>query len=217
MSYHWAERARALPIVEFHDVRAEPGAGGRYLGLQERLAPALAASGGTPLGQFAIAGHPERLLVLRGFPSLADRRRALLAFHEGTAWATERAAAADLTRAARVMLTRTVAPPDGLRPIRAGAGVVALVSELRFAEQIGSYHLWLRLLLRKAGLDPLAAFATLEAANDVPAVPVVRNRTQHIALLPRGDPPPALPPELRDMVRFPPEALTLAPAAQFVW
>ena len=40
-------------------------------------------------------------------------------------------------------------------------------------EQIGNYHLWLRLLLRKAGMDPVAAFATLEAVNDVPAVPVV--------------------------------------------
>ena len=67
--------------------------------------------------------------------------------------------------------------------MRPGEPLTALISELRFPEQIGNYHLWLRLLLRKAGIDPLAAFATLEAVNDVPAVPVVRNRSQHIALM----------------------------------
>jgi len=73
------------------------------------------------------------------------------------------------------------------------------------------------LLLRKAGLDPLAAFATLEAANDVPAVPVLRNRTHHIALLPAGGKVPDLPPELRNALRFSPEILELEPALSLVW
>ena len=46
-------------------------------------------------------------------------------------------------------------------------------------------------------MDPFAAFATLEAVNDVPAVPVVRNRSQHIALMAVSGHPPKLPPELR--------------------
>ena len=156
MTQHWTGMTAALPIVELHDVRAERQRAGAYVRLGERLAPALMASGGMPLGQFAVSGHPDRLVALRGFADVAARHRALSRFHAGTAWAGERQAAADLTRAASVMLLRTIAPADGLRPLRGDNGVVAFISELRFAEQVGSYHLWLRLLLRKAGLDPLA-------------------------------------------------------------
>jgi hypothetical protein len=66
-------------------------------------------------------------------------------------------------------------------------------------------------------MDPFASFATLEHVNDVPAVPVVRNRSQHIALMRADGPIPQLPPELRGMVRFPPEMLSLEPALSLVW
>ena len=115
------------------------------------------------------------------------------------------------------MLTRTIAPAEGVRPNRPGEQLVAMISEVRFPEQIGNYHLWLRLLLRKAGMDPLAAFATLEAVNDVPAVPVVKNRSQHVVLMRSSGPPPELPPELRGMLRFAPEILGLEPALSLVW
>ena len=75
----------------------------------------------------------------------------------------------------------------------------------------------LRLLMRKAGIDPVAAFATLESVNDVPSMPVIRNRTHHIALLPQGGGVPHLPSELRDMLRFPPEILSLSPVPALVW
>ena len=90
---------------------------------------------------------------------------------------------------------------------------------LKIHEQfdIPVWLLWLRLLLRKAGMDPVAAFATLEAVNDVPAVPVVKNRSQHIALMRSSGPPPELPPELRGMVRYAPEILMLEPALSLVW
>jgi len=42
---------------------------------------------------------------------------------------------------------------DGLRQTRPGDRLVAMISEVKFAEQVGNYHLWLRLLLRKAGLE----------------------------------------------------------------
>lgn len=124
---------------------------------------------------------------------------------------------ATLVRDSSVILSRSLAASSATRPLRAGDGYTALVSELRFAEQIGNYHLWLRLMLRKAELDPLAAFATLESVNDVPAVPVIRNRTHHIAILPQGGGVPPLPAELRDMLRYPPEILGLSPAPALVW
>ena len=78
---------------------------------------------------------------------------------------------ADLVRQHSVMRMRAIRPESGIRPNRAGDPVVALVSELTFPEQIGNYHRWLRLLLRKAGRAPVAAFEPREAVHEVPAVP----------------------------------------------
>ncbi|MEO8758466.1 MAG: hypothetical protein ABI398_12040 [Devosia sp.] len=200
MNYQWMSQAAACPIVEFHDVRTEKFRSARYLARYETaLAGPLIAAGVVDLGQFTAQGHPERVVQVRGFASMLARRRALTAFHAGEDWAAHRAEAADLVREHSVMLMRAIRPESGIRPIRAGDPVVALISELKFPEQIGNYHLWLRLLLRKAGRDPVAAFATLEAVNvnDVPAVPVVRHRSQHIALLAGGGGIPDLPAELR--------------------
>jgi hypothetical protein len=221
MNFQWMAQSGPYPIVEFHDVRTEPGGADRYLARVEiPVSGHLAAHGhGGSLGQFAVARHPDRMLLMRGFQNLAVRRRALGAVCAEPGWARRRAESADLVRSGDIMLMRAITPESGVRPLRPGEGLVAMISEVRFAEQIGSYHLWLRLLLRKAGMDPLAAFATLEAINDVPAVPVVRNKSQHIALMriARGSGVPELPRELRDMLRFPPEVLTLEPALSPVW
>ena len=217
MNFQWLNQGAPCPIVEFHDIRTEKFRTDKYLDLlDDRLAAPLLAAGVMPIGQFRVWNHPERVLLLRGFASMPARRRALTNFHGGPGWAAHRAEATGLVRSAEVMLTRAIVPADGIRALKAGEPMMALVSEVRFAEQIGNYHLWLRLFLRKAGLDPLAAFATLEAVNDVPAVPIVKNRSQHIALMRQGD-LPALPPELRAMLRFAPEMLTLEPVKQLVW
>jgi hypothetical protein len=218
MNFQWLNQATACPVVEFHDIRCEKFRTDKYLALvEDRLAVPLAMASGSPLGQFRVENYPERVILVRGFASMPARRKALTEFHASEAWATHRRTATDLVRDETVLLTRAIRPEEGIRPIRAGEPVTALISEVRFPEQIGNYHLWLRLFLRKAGLDPLAAFATLEHVNDVPAVPVVRHRSQHIALLPSGGAVPALPMELRNMLRFPPETLRLEPAVSLVW
>ncbi|MEO6015058.1 MAG: hypothetical protein ABIQ30_15935 [Devosia sp.] len=209
MSMHWQGGNESFPIVEIHDVRTEKFRADRYLGLR--------AFGVPEIGQFRIAGEADRLISLRGFASMEARRKLLTEFHNGPDWAAQRREVADLTRSEEVVLTRAITPASGLRLTLPADGVQMLVSELRFPEQIGNYHLWLRLLLRKAGLDPIAAFATLESTNDVPAVPVVKNRTQHIALLRRGGAVSVLPRELRGMLRYAPEILTLEPALSLVW
>ena len=210
MNYQWLSASGPYPIVEFHDVRVEKFRSDRYLALDAGL-------GGADLGQFQAVGHPDRLIALRGFAGMESRRRALTAAHASPAWATQRRELADITRSRDVILTRAITPAEGTRPMRPGETYQALVSELRFPEQVGNYHLWLRLLLRKARLDPVAAFATLESANDVPAVPVTKNRTHHIALMRQGQRPPELPHELRGMLRYAPEMLVLEPAAVLVW
>ena len=218
MNELWQGLREQSPIVEFHDIRAESGSADRYLELAEGpLGDSFARSGGAMLGQFRVDLHKDRVIVLRGYPDMISRRQTLGRFHESLAWTRHRAEMASLERSAGVILTRAVAPSSGTRPLRYGEGYTLMISELRFPEQIGNYHLWLRLLLRKSGLDPAAAFATLESVNDVPAVPVVKNRTHHIALLQQGARVPQLPRELRDMLRYPPEILCLQPAAALVW
>lgn len=219
MNFQWMAQGGPFPIIEFHDIRTECGGAERYLDRVEiPVSGHLAAQGGAAsLAQFAVVRHPDRLMVLRGYASLPARRRALGAVFGDPDRAERRAESADIVRSSDVMLMRAVTPEAGIRPVGIAEGFTALISELRFPEQVGSYHLWLRLLLRKAGRDPVAAFATLEAVNDVPAQPVVRNRAQHIALMRLGGAVPELPRELRDMLRFPPEALTLEPALSPVW
>ena len=218
MNFHWINQSAACPVDEIHDIRTEKFKTDKYLTLVEkRLQPAFMATGGQVLGQFRVDNHPDRLILVRGFASMTTRRQALTAFHGGQDWGAHRSEAATLLRDQRVTLTRSIVPADGIKPIRPEERLTAMISEVRFAEQIGNYHLWLRLLLRKAGLDPVAAFATREAVNDVPAVPVVKNRSQHIALLRSGGRVPELPPELRAMVRYAPEILELEPAFALVW
>lgn len=218
MNFQWLNQATPCPVVEFHDIRCEKFRTDKYLGLVENgLAVPLAMAGASSLGQFRVENHPERVILVRGFASMPARRRALMQFHASEEWDAHRSTLADLVRDESVLLTRAIRPEEGIRPIRPGEAITALISEVRFPEQIGNYHLWLRLFLRKAGLDPLASFATLEHVNDVPAVPVVRHRSQHIALLPGGGGIPALPTELRNMLRFPPETLRLEPAVALVW
>ena len=218
MNFQWLAQNVPCPIVEFHDLRTEKFRSDRYLSLvEDRLTAPMLAAGGLPLGQFRVENHPDRVILLRGFQSTEARRRALTVFHASPDWTRHRADAASLLRDERVLLTRAIVPADGLRQTRPGDRLVAVISEVKFAEQVGNYHLWLRLLLRKAGLDPIAAFATLEAVNDVPAVPVVRHRSHHVALMRSSGGVPELPPELRGMLRYPAEILTLEPALALVW
>lgn len=218
MNFQWLSQNSPCPIVEFHDLRTEKFRSDKYLSLvEDRLTAPMLAAGGLPLGQFRVDNHPDRVVLMRGFHGTDARRRALAAFHASAGWTRHRAEAAGLLRDERVLLTRAIVPADGLRQTRAGDRLVAMISELKFPEQVGDYHLWLRLLLRKAGMDPIAAFATLEAVNDVPAVPVVRHRSHHVALMRFGGRVPELPPELRGMLRYAPEILTLEPAAALVW
>ena len=218
MNEIWQGLRGDSPIVELHDIRTERDGADRYLELIEGpLADSYVRNGGAMLGQFRVDLHDGRMIVLRGYADMIDRRQTLGRFHASPAWTRHRAEMSGLVRDHSVLLTRAVAPSSGTRPLRYGQGYTLMISELRMAEQVGNYHLWLRLLLRKAGLDPVAAFATLESVNDVPAVPVVKNRTHHVALLPQGGRVPPLPPALRDMLRFSPEILSLQPAAALVW
>jgi hypothetical protein len=210
MSYHWTEPGhRTLhPIVEFRRYTLHPGRRDRLIALfEEQLVAPQEAAGAGILGSFTVADAPDSFVWLRGFAHMRARQAALEAFYGGPVWAAHRDAAnACIADSDDVHLLRAVAPSTGLPAARAmapaeGRRYLAMLSELRFPEGIGNYHNWLRLFLRKEGMDPLASFATLLATNNFPRLPVHQDRSIHLALMPFSGRLPELPRELRAALR----------------
>lgn len=224
MNQHWNGReSRTLyPIVEIRRYTTRPGTRDRLIALfaEQLVAPQEAAGAGI-LGSFTVADAPDSFVWLRGFADMRARQAALEAFYGGPVWAAHRDAAnACIVDSDDVHLLRAVAPSTGLPAAVRGTApaegrrYLAMLSELRFPEGIGNYHNWLRLFLRKEGMDPLASFATLLATNNFPRLPVHQNRSIHLALMPFGGRLPELPRELRAALRRPPELMLLEPTAR---
>lgn len=220
MNQHWTEAASrtVYPIVEFRRDITRPGKRDRLIALfEERLVAPQEEAGARILGSFTVAGSPESFVWLRGFADMRARQAALEGFYDGPIWMAHREAAkASIADSDDVHLLRAVAPGSGL-PVTGEAPerrrYLAMLSELRFPEGIGNYHNWLRLFLRKEGMDPLASFATLLATNGFPRLPVHQNRSVHLALMAFTGRLPELPRELRAALRRAPELLVLEPTA----
>lgn len=226
MNYQWTATRTGSPIVELRHYTLHPGRRDELIDLFEReFVEPQEAAGAHVLGTFRVLGEPQSFVWLRGFADMPARRAALESFYGGEIWRAHRDAAnATMIDSDDVHLLRAIAPADGLpvsglRHPPAGTSWPArphglLVSELRYPELVGNYHLWLRLFLRKAGLDPVASFATLPAENNFPRLPVWANRPVHVALLTGSGPLPDLPPELGAMLKGPPRLVRLAPTAR---
>jgi hypothetical protein len=220
MTYQWLDGETDTPIVELRRYRLHAGKREALIDLFERefVAPQEAA-GARVLGTFRDAGGLDSFVWLRGFAGMAQRKAALEAFYDGPVWAQHRNAAnATMIDSDDVHLLRAINPQGGLKLSHLlrypGSGYTLLVSELRFAEMVGNYHLWLRLFLRKAGAAPIASFATLAAENNFPRLPVWQNRTVHVALLRSDVAVPPLPPDLRGWLRAEPETIRLSPTTK---
>jgi hypothetical protein len=220
MTYQWLNGETETPIVELRRYTLHPGQRETLIDLFERefVAPQ-EALGARVLGTFRVENAPDSFVWLRGFADMERRRQALEGFYGGPAWARHRDAAnATMVDSDDVHLVRAITPQGGLKLTDLmrypGHAYTLLVSELRFPELVGNYHLWLRLFLRKAGADPIASFATLPAENNFPRLPVWQNRTVHVALLRGAATVPELPRELRDALRGDPEIIRLTPTAK---
>ena len=225
MNYQWLRTEVETPIVELRRYRLHPGRRDELIELfEDKLIEPQEAMGARVLGTFRLEADPDCFVWLRGFTHMQARRAALEGFYGGAAWGSSRDAAnATMIDSDDVHLLRAVTPEGGLpagarlprRGERSGAiRYTLLLSELRYPEWVGQYHLWLRLFLRKADADPVASFATLPAENNYPRLPVWRNRHVHVALLKSAAPLPTLPAELGNMLRSPPERLVLSPTAR---
>ncbi len=224
MTYQWHEIDIETPVVELRRYRLRPGRRETLIGLFEaRFIEPQEAAGARILGTFRVDGDPDGFVWLRGFTHHAVRPGVLASFYGGPVWQANRDAAnATMIDSDDVHLLRAISPRAGLiapRLPRHGERLPALrhtlvISELRYPEWLGSYHLWLRLFLRKLGADPVASFATLMAENNYPALPVWRDRPVHVALIRSAAPLPALPTELGNMLRAAPEIVTLTPTAR---
>ena len=227
MNYQWTETGTHAPIVELRRYTLHPGRRDELISLfeQEFVEPQ-EALGARVLGTFRVEGAEQSFVWLRGFADMRARKAALEGFYGGDVWRAHRDAAnATMIDSDDVHLLRAIAPADGLpigglrRPPAGGERPAQpyglLVSELRYPEFVGNYHLWLRLFLRKAGRDPVASLATLAAENNFPRLPVWQNRPVHVALLAGDAVLPPLPPELGAMLRDgAPRLLCLAPTAR---
>ncbi len=225
MRFQWPAAQTETPIVELVSQHFATGERDRMVALFERqVADVQEALGASVLGSFTVAGQPDRFIWMRGFSDMAARRAALGRPNTGAGWPlvpdpyNAKPAPED-----EVHLLRAVTPEHGVAGLRRlprtgevidSQPYTLVISEVRYQEWIGSFHLWSRLFLRKAGADPLASFATLEQFNDLPEVPVSRDRTMHVALIAGDMPLPPLPSELRDRLRGEPEILTLVPTAR---
>lgn len=217
MTYQWIAQDTETPIIELRRYALHPGKRDALIELfEQKFIEPQEAVGAQVLGTFTVEQAADSFVWLRGFADMATRESALTQFYGGPVWKQHRDAAnATMIDSDDVHLLRAITPQGGLRlgdVMRyPGQRYTALISELRFPEMIGTYHLWLRLFLRKAGLDPIAAFATLPAENNFPALPVWQNRSVHVALLRTEAPVPDLPPDLTASLRQPPETLLLKP------
>lgn len=225
MNYQWLETDVDTPIVELRRYRLHPGQREALIKLfEERFIEPQEAVGAKVLGTFRADADPDAFVWLRGFSHMGARKAALEAFYEGATWRANRDAAnATMIDSNDVHLLRAIAPEGGLatggRLPRIGerSGAIRytlLLSEVRYSEWMGQYHLWLRLFLRKAGADPVASFATLPAENNYRRLPVWTNRHVHLSVLKSAAPIPELPTELRNMLRVEPERIVVSPTAR---
>jgi hypothetical protein len=222
MTFQWIANDVQTPVMELRRYTFQPGRRDDFIELfEERFIEAQEAVGARVPGMFRIDGVPDQLIWLRGFIHYEARRHALEGFYSSPIWTFYRDACnATLADNDDVHLLRAIAPEGGI-PITARRPSLGeqkpaqsfrlMISEPRFPEALGNYHLWLRLFLRKAGCDPIASFGTLPAANNYPRLPVWEQRPAHVALMPGNTEVPPLPLELRNMLKWSPEMLTLHP------
>ncbi len=188
-------------MVELRQYSLHPGARDRLISLFEReFVDNQDALGLQVLGIFIDADDPDRFVWLRGFASMAERRRGLEAFYGGPAWRRHREEAnATMIDSDDVLLLRPLTP----WPAPASSGIwQAVVCPLAAPADDA-----LRSALRQQTVTWLE---TEPAENDFPRLPV-RPGSWVLGLAPT---PLDIPPALHIRLAARPRRLQLLPTAR---
>lgn len=232
-------------IVELRQYTLQPGQRDVLVEVFEReFIETQEAVGMHVIGHFLDLDAPDRLVWLRGFPSMEARREALQAFYFGPVWQRHRSVAnATMIDSDNVLLLKPSRPDSGLTPATtprpgiggtapAGALCIGICTLTAPAEQGFATRFDERLapLLRQHGADVVACYSTEASENTFPRLPVregervfvwlarfddVAALDAHLAAL-RGNDAwhEALAAAMLDELEQPPELLRLAPTAR---
>jgi hypothetical protein len=176
------------PIVELRQYTLHPGMRDVLIDLFDReFIESQEALGMRIIGQFRDLDNPDRFVWLRGFRDMPARAQNLKSFYGGPVWKRHREAAnATMIDSDNVLLLRPARPASGFslknsdRPPPGGneiAGGLVVATIYYFngpveAEFTDFFERELKPVLTHTGASVLAYFATENAANNFPALPV---------------------------------------------
>src|SRR5213595_108425 len=158
------------PVVELRQYTLHSGKRDVLIDLFDReFVETQEAVGVKAIGQFRDLDHPDRFVLLRGFPDMTSRAKALTDFYGGPVWKAHREAAnATMIDSDDVLLLRPRTPVVGFPAARAEQSstmVVATICPRPLEPEVAP-------MLTEAGGRPLATLETEPAENGYPALPV---------------------------------------------
>ena len=169
-------------VVELRRYTLHPGARETLVDLfEEHLVEPQEELGMHVVGQFRDEAAPDAFVWLRGFRSMAERRRGLEGFYGGPVWRRHRDAAnATMIDSDDVHLLEPLHRGPGWPamgdPRAPSAAVFELTTVPLDAGGADRPDREAQAVLAALGRPPVAAFATLPAVNDFPALPVRPDR-----------------------------------------
>ncbi|MGH7564406.1 MAG: NIPSNAP family protein [Gemmatimonadota bacterium] len=174
-----------IRVVEFRNYRLRPGVREAFIDyFEEHFLDSQEELGMRVLGQFRLAGEPDRFVWVRGFEDMALRRKALEAFYGGPYWDRWKGPANDMMiEWDRVHLLRPregawglgdrvhdSPPPGRAEP----TGVMATFCRAASGGPDGALEERMGAALQDRGHTILGRFVTETAENDFPALPVIQ-------------------------------------------
>jgi hypothetical protein len=156
-------------VIELRQYNLHPGRRDELIELFDReFVESQEAVGMTVLGQFRDVNGPHRFVWLRGFNDLASRAQSLGAFYGGPVWTAHKDVAnATMVTFDDVLLLRPLTPLPAPGERGLGAAESRFVATIHLAETP-----WTAETFPKPDAPILAAFTTLYAENNFPALPI---------------------------------------------
>jgi hypothetical protein len=225
-------------ILELRRYQLHPGRRDDLIRLFDReFVESQESVGAQLIGQFRDLADPNQFVWLRGFADMASRAAALGGFYGGPVWQAHRAAANEtMVDSSNVLLlhpagighgfTEAMAPRPAIDAGRTAASLVAAtIYRLRAPAEAGFAQFFEKRMapaLAEAGMPPIAAYQTLAAENNFPALPVRTDAPVFVSFARfsdrlaglAGNGRPHMVAGLTDWLIEPPTGLRLAPTAR---